>query len=377
MVYRGYRAIPTVPAGTMDGVSRPSHNGADMTQLLLLDTVMRMLAIGQLLLIALVIGRGRAPGQIRLATAILLLGVASYLTLATPAFRHSQGPFWALLQLASQSVPLLLWIFAHLLFERPIDRRALIAGIVVTIGCWACFFFAGYAKLDVRIWIALVQRSVSLLLIGHAILIAMRERGDDLIEKRRRLRVGFVIVVGGLALVVIVLEMLFGFQRAGPGIAIAQAAAILIATTAMGVALLQNDPDLLFDAAQPAPAPAPTFSPSEHVLNRKLEAAIAEAVYREPGLSIGALAELLETPEHRLRSLINRRLGYRNFSAFLNHHRIAEAKALLVDPTHVDLPILTIAMDLGYGSLAPFNRAFRETVGQAPSEYRRANIVRN
>jgi AraC-like DNA-binding protein len=34
-------------------------------------------------------------------------------------------------------------------------------------------------------------------------------------------------------------------------------------------------------------------------------------------------------------------------------------------------------MDLGYGSLAPFNRAFRETVGQAPSEYRRENIVRN
>lgn len=361
----------------MDWVSRPSHNGAGMTQLLLLDTVMRMLAIGQLLLIALVIGRGRAPRQIRLATTVLLLGVASYLTLATRTFQHNEGPFWALLQLASQSVPLLLWIFAHLLFERAIDRRALIAGIVVTIGCWACFFFARYAEMDVRIWIALVQRSVSLLLIGHAILIALRERGDDLIEKRRRLRVGFVIVVGALAFVVIALEMLFGFQRAGPGIAIAQAAAILLATTAMGVALLQSDPDLLFDPAEPEVASTPAFSPSEHVLNRKLEAAIAEAVYREPGLSIGALAELLETPEHRLRSLINRRLGYRNFSAFLNHHRVAEAKALLVDPTHVDLPILTIAMDLGYGSLAPFNRAFRETVGQAPSEYRRANIVRN
>eukprot|EP01032_Pedospumella_encystans_P031122 gene31122-35126_t len=106
---------------------------------------------------------------------------------------------------------------------------------------------------------------------------ALRERGDDRIEKRRRLRVGFVIVVGSLALVVIVLEMFFGFRRGNPGIALAQAAATLIATAAMGVALLQSDPDLLFDPAQPEPVPAPSFSPSEHVLNRKLEAAIAQA----------------------------------------------------------------------------------------------------
>ncbi len=361
----------------MDEVGPPSHNARDMTGLVLLDTVMRVLAIGQLLLIALVIGRGSAPRPIRLATATLLLGVASYLTLTAQSFGPLRGPFWSLVQLNSQSVPLMLWVFAHLLFERAIDRRAAIAGLVVTFGCWACFFFAGYTNVEARSWIALVQRGVSLLLTGHAILIALRERGDDLIEKRRQLRVGFVIVVGALAFIVIALEAFFGFRGAGSDIAIAQSAAILIATTAMGVALLQSDPDLLFDPARPEPQPAPSFSPSEHVLNRKLEAAIADAVYREPGLSIGGLAELLETPEHRLRSLINQRLGYRNFSAFLNHHRISEAKALLVDPTHVDLPILTIAMDLGYGSLAPFNRAFRETVGQSPSEYRRTNIVRN
>ena len=348
-----------------------------MTQLLLLDTVMRLLAIGQLLLIALVIGRGRAPWHIRLATAGLLLGVAAYLTMTTPLFQPRSGAFWAITQLVSQSVPLMLWVFAHLLFERAMDRRVLAAGLLVMIGSWTGHFLCGPAFPAGQVGAGAVWHCVSLILLGHAIAIAIIERGDDLIEKRRRLRVGFVVVVGVLGFAVLALEMMLGFRRAGIEISIAQAAAILAATSAMGAALLRSDPDLLFDPALPTATPAPSFSPSEHVLNRKLEAAIAEAVYREQGLSIGGLADLLETPEHRLRSLINQRLGYRNFSAFLNHHRINEAKALLVDPVHVDLPILTIAMDLGYGSLAPFNRAFRETVGQAPSEYRRANIVRN
>jgi len=93
--------------------------------------------------------------------------------------------------------------------------------------------------------------------------------------------------------------------------------------------------------------------------------------YREPGLTIASLAAHLDTPEHRLRALINQRLGYRNFSAFLNHYRIAEAKELLVDRNKIDLPVLTIAMDLGYNSLPTFNRAFRSVTGTTPSDFRR------
>jgi AraC-like DNA-binding protein len=37
-----------------------------------------------------------------------------------------------------------------------------------------------------------------------------------------------------------------------------------------------------------------------------------------------------------------------------------------------DLPILTIALDSGYGSIGPFNRAFRQRYGMTPTEYRAA-----
>ena len=72
-----------------------------------------------------------------------------------------------------------------------------------------------------------------------------------------------------------------------------------------------------------------------------------------------------------MRRLINQRLGYRNFNVFLNKHRIEEAKAALADPTQAEVPVITIAMDAGFQSLGPFNRAFKATTGVTPTEYRR------
>jgi AraC-like DNA-binding protein len=97
-------------------------------------------------------------------------------------------------------------------------------------------------------------------------------------------------------------------------------------------------------------------------------------VYREPDLSIASLSQKLDIPEHRLRRLINRQLGHRNFSAFVNGYRLAEAEAALGDPAQADVPILTIALDAGFGSIGPFNRAFKAHTGLTPTEYRRARL---
>jgi len=63
-------------------------------------------------------------------------------------------------------------------------------------------------------------------------------------------------------------------------------------------------------------------------------------------------------------------LGYRNFAGFLNFYRIADAKAALADPSQADVSILTIALDAGFNSLGPFNRAFKAETGVTPSEFR-------
>jgi AraC-like DNA-binding protein len=63
-------------------------------------------------------------------------------------------------------------------------------------------------------------------------------------------------------------------------------------------------------------------------------------------------------------------MGYRNFSSFLNHYRIAAVKEAMQQPDNARTPILTLAMDVGFNSIATFNRAFLNESGVTPSEYR-------
>ena len=96
-----------------------------------------------------------------------------------------------------------------------------------------------------------------------------------------------------------------------------------------------------------------------------------EKVYRQEGFGVTALVAALDVPEYRLRRLINQRLGHRNFPSFVNGYRLAETTAALADPGQADVPILTIALDAGFQSIGPFNRAFKAHTGMTPTAYRR------
>ena len=95
-------------------------------------------------------------------------------------------------------------------------------------------------------------------------------------------------------------------------------------------------------------------------------------LYREAGLTIAVLAAKLGMPEYKLRAFIHQELGFRNFNAMLHVYRIAEASEILDDASKSSLPILTIALSVGYQSITPFNNAFRELKGATPSEFRKA-----
>jgi AraC-like DNA-binding protein len=115
-------------------------------------------------------------------------------------------------------------------------------------------------------------------------------------------------------------------------------------------------------------------APDHAALHRLKHLMATERTYRQEGLTIGFLAVRLGMPEYRLRTLINDGLGHRNFNAFLNRYRLDEARAALADPDQSEVPVLTIALDAGFQSLAPFNRAFKADTGLTPSEFRRRAI---
>ncbi|MCP4749800.1 MAG: helix-turn-helix transcriptional regulator [Proteobacteria bacterium] len=94
-------------------------------------------------------------------------------------------------------------------------------------------------------------------------------------------------------------------------------------------------------------------------------------IFCEEGLTIGRLADHMQVQEYKLRRLINRKLGFRNFNEYINQFRMDEAAFQLTDPTTLDKPILNIALDIGYKSMTNFNKHFKEKFGTTPSEYRK------
>jgi AraC-like DNA-binding protein len=125
-------------------------------------------------------------------------------------------------------------------------------------------------------------------------------------------------------------------------------------------------------AAPSSVPPVPVAEvPADAAWLQRLDQLMAEGrAYRDPELSVAALAAQLGLPEYRLRELINRQLGWRNFPAFVNAYRLREVEQKLADPAHAQQPILTLALEAGFGSIGPFNRAFRERHGVTPSEFR-------
>ncbi|WP_249148012.1 AraC family transcriptional regulator [Bradyrhizobium sp. AUGA SZCCT0177] len=113
------------------------------------------------------------------------------------------------------------------------------------------------------------------------------------------------------------------------------------------------------------------------LLRRLQQLMMVDRAYRREGLTIGVLSAELAVPEYRLRQLINEGMGHRNFNAFLNRYRIEEAKAALADPGQKEVPVLTIAMDTGFQSIGPFNRAFKAATDLTPTEFRHLAMARN
>jgi AraC-like DNA-binding protein len=341
-----------------------------------LDIALRGAAIALLLVLAAALVRdaGKTAAG-RLAVALALGAVAHAATFKIGA--AAAASLWRvpLIALATGNV-VVLWLFCRAMFDdavvlRPVHALAWLA--VIAFSLVDCLWLAPVAGAR----FAIVANNLLVLgFIALALAQTVRSWPVDLVEGRRRLR-AFVVAVamlygGANAL----LQLAVSGGEAADVANAANAALLVLVVAAVTVALLQVDTRDLFAApAPPVAAPDPTGAAEQKLVDALMRLMADERIYRRENVTIGALAVRLSIPEYRLRRLINQRLSYRNFNAFLNNHRIEEAKAALVDPTQAGVPVITIAMDAGFQSLGPFNRAFKETTGVTPSEYRRKAFV--
>ncbi len=346
----------------------------------ILDLALRTGAGVLLLLLATLLLRDHGRVWAARLGALFALGAAAFALATWPPFVDQpaawRGPILAL----STGDNVVFWLFALAMFDDDFRPRPWQAGL------WA-------AVVAVAMTCALVLRPTHSPLAGPvdsllalsaiafaslAVLQTWASWSADLVEPRRRLRVVIVAASAGYIAVAALSSQLGGLAPAAVSLGQALGLAVISAGVAwsfLGVA----GGGSLFALPETRPA-TPTVPADLDLADRALLAALERAMtvdrlYRQEGLTIGQLAHRHGAPEYRLRRLINQGLGHRNFNRFLNGYRIADTCAGLADPAQAETSILTLALDAGFNSLGPFNRAFKAETGLTPTAWRQQALA--
>jgi AraC-like DNA-binding protein len=362
---------------------------ADSTLLDTVDHALRGGAMALVLLMAALLLRDHRRSLAARLGAAFAIGVAAYAVCSAEGFATHPALWHLPILMLCLGNSVVFWLFARALFRESFRLRWWHAAL------WAIPVADG----AIEVLVLLPARSPAAPIVGVALtltslafaLLAVAQTlagwRVDLVEGRRRLRIFIVGASAAYCALIGAAELIFRTGPVPPLATTLNAAGLASMAAVIAWSVLQSAGEDLFPprlVATVAPSgtrmivaatPAPGIRGEDEKLLRALERLMTvERAYRQEGLSIGALALKLGIPEYRLRRLINQGLGYRNFTAFLNGYRIAEAKAALADPAQAAVPVLTIALDAGFQSLPPFNRAFKTETGQTPSDYRRSKV---
>lgn len=101
-------------------------------------------------------------------------------------------------------------------------------------------------------------------------------------------------------------------------------------------------------------------------LSRKLQRAIDNKKYLDPGVSLASLSHDLVTNRTYLSDLIHQQYGI-SFAAFLNQLRIEEAKRMM--EADKETLVCELYKKVGYSSLSAFYRNFKKQTGMTATEY--------
>lgn len=340
-----------------------------------IETALQAGTVALLILFAILLVRDHGNRYTALIGVLFAFSVASHEICRMLTADTSIGWLEYAIVFGLASVTVFFWLLSRALFEDPFRPRMIHGLAVLGVTCLAWWAMNGSPlpwidapEFEQRLTI--LPYVVALGFVVLALVQAQLGRASDLIEARRRFRSIFVSVIGIYCLITGVVDiMLFGTDRPAlydlltNGMTFLLVLGFLVALMKLGSTLGAAAPKPQLDAVDPI---------DNDVRQKLLTFMEHELGYRQEGLTITGLADQLELQAYRLRRIINRQLGYRNFNEFLNHYRVRDACDDLAEPNKAHLPVLTIALDLGYRSIGPFNRAFKDLVGMTPTDFRSA-----
>ncbi len=343
-----------------------------LSAVFLAEVVIRGALVGALLLAAWQMLAHRPVTVCTWSGATFLACFAAYIILSMPGLYTYLGSGAVFLMVPATMAPVFFWWFVLALVDDGFSLRSFHWSMAVAMAAIIIIrqLLPGYGS-DI---VEAIRIVLLLGLFSHAIWTAHQSLSEDLVPARRAFSRAFSILAPVFGIGIALFEGWAIFYSLPSGTNYLQLVVLIILVslftgwlTTLRSGLLPSPANQVEEAAKPGQTLDPAYT--------RLQKLMEDGAHKTPGLTIGGLAAMAKIPEHRLRSLINQQLGYRNFSAYLNDHRIDEAKRALRDPQMADKQITTIAFDLGFASLAPFNRAFRERTGTSPRQYRERSEI--
>lgn len=329
----------------------------------LLIFAVRFLALSQVLLLLFSFSISKNPPQVKISGALIFTGVIGYL-LGTVLESSDYTEIAALLFLLASLTPLFIVVFVWLAFEEQaiIPSWAWILMTLYVAGEAYSHYHFGMSR--EQVFLTKPLQVIEVLMTLFTLCILWNGRDEDLVETRTKLRLWAIAGIAILALLISFLHLVTA-HLVPEGFKLFAALATLILTFSINVAILTMNPTAQI-AMHGKPLLTDTQDPQIESLLKRMQ---SERLYADHDLRVAKLADLLGLAEHKLREKINKQLGYRNFNQFVNRYRIEEAgKRLHLEPT---IPVLSVALDVGFRSISSFNTAFQNQFGMSPTQFRR------
>lgn len=347
-------------------------NSILLTPLLVVDLFSRFAAVGVLFSLLLNICH-RAEPKIALSYGVLVVCCIAYLLLTAPIANHHYGWLRPPLLLLTDLTPLVLlnlyWLHTRSKLILSAVPRLVQLFVIVWL-LWVSYFFL--FEVGRGIYHDL-HHVLGLSILVYTLIDAIRGFEDDLVERRRRLRLIMITAISFYMVILTLVELSQSNLKDYWLFSLGNAITALLVSIYFTWGYIQTSKGVSTKSPS-APNNSSAAQEATHIEDNPLVTVLSETMnrgfYTQNGLSINQLASELKVPAHQMRKIINSEMGFDNFTQFVNSYRIPAVREALSDPNRARESILTIALEAGFNSIAPFNRAFKQQMSMTPREYR-------